>query len=112
MAAVRLAIGIGSWVAPGLTGRLFGLDPADNPQALYVTRLFGVRDAALAIGALTTAGEAQRRWVQLGLVSDAADVGAAVLAQRDGSVSTPVALMLGGVAAAAVAGGVALLSSE
>lgn len=40
----RTAIGGGSWLAPRLTGRLFGLDPDANPQAPYLARLFGARD--------------------------------------------------------------------
>ena len=112
LAVLRLAVGVGAWVAPRLSGRLFGLDPDANPQAPYLARLFGIRDVALAVGALTAPADARRRWLQLGLLSDVADVGAAALAKRDGSVSTPVALVLGGVAVAAAATGAALLAAE
>ena len=50
LVGMRGAIGTGAWLAPKLSGRLFGLDPAANPQAPYLGRLFAVRDAALAFG--------------------------------------------------------------
>jgi len=53
---MRGAIGTGAWLAPKLSGRLFGLDPAANPQAPYLGRLFAVRDAALAFGLSTSSG--------------------------------------------------------
>jgi hypothetical protein len=110
LAGLRLAVGVGAWLAPNLTGRMFGLDPASNPQSVYMARLFGIRDVALGVGALSAAPEARRLWLQLGLLSDVADVGAAGLARRDGSVSGPVAAVLGGVAVAAAASGIAVLS--
>jgi hypothetical protein len=112
LAGLRLAIGVGAWVAPNLTGRLFGLDPQSNPQSVYMARLFGIRDVALGIGALSASPEARRLWLQLGLLSDVADAGAAALARRDGSVSAPVALVLGGVAVAAAASGLAVLAQQ
>ena len=67
LSGLRAAVGVGAWVTPNVSGRLFGLDPVNNPQASYVGRLFGARDLALAAGTLTTEGEARRRWIQLGL---------------------------------------------
>src|SRR3954447_19728828 len=123
LAGLRLAVGVGAWLPPNLTGRMFGLDPASNPQSVYMARLFGIRDVALGVGALSAAPEARRLWLQLGLLSHVADVrgaepgrlgaaaaaGAGALARRDGSVSGPVAAMLGGVAVAAAASGLAVL---
>lgn len=103
LAGLRVLIGLGALVAPGLAGRLFGLDVKGNPQSPYLARLFGARDIALGVGALASSGEERRRWVQIGIAVDAADAVSAVLAGRDGSVSTGTAVKLAAPAVAAVA---------
>ena len=95
LAVLRLAVGISAWLFPRLAGRLFGLDTVRNPQSPYLLRLFGVRDVALGIGALQSSGEAQRTWLQLGVLSDTADAAAAVLGQRAGYLSTTTATLVG-----------------
>src|SRR3954447_69136 len=77
LAGLRLAVGVGAWLPPNLTGRMFGLDPASNPQSVYMARLFGIRDVALGAGALSAAPEARRLWLQLRLLSGVADGGGA-----------------------------------
>ncbi|EHN12727.1 hypothetical protein PAI11_04210 [Patulibacter medicamentivorans] len=110
---IRLAVGVGAWAAPNLTGKLFGLDPEANPQAAYPTRLFGVRDAVLGVGTLATRDPAARRlWLQLGIVTDAVDVASAALGGREGSLPKQAAALAGGVAVAAVGLGVAALLAE
>lgn len=109
LAAVRLAIGAGAWIAPKLSGRLFGLDVAANPQAPYLARLFGVRDAALAWGALSSEGEARRRWLLAGLGCDMADAAAGMAGARAGYLpKATTALVTGTAIAAAALGAVAL----
>lgn len=81
----RTGIGVGAWVAPVPTGRLFGLDPDLQPQATYTGRLFGARDAILGAGALMSGGS--RSWVAAGMLADMADVGAAVLGGREHAIS-------------------------
>jgi hypothetical protein len=93
LAAVRTPIGVGAWAAPRLAGRLFGLDIPGNPQAPYLARLFGVRDVALAVGALQSTGEARKLWLRIGLACDVADGVAGLLAGRRGYLS-PVATVL------------------
>jgi Domain of unknown function (DUF4267) len=112
LAGVRMAIGTSAWATPRLAGKAFGLDADANPQSPYLARLFGVRDIALGIGALTTTGESQRRWLALGLLCDAADAAAGVLAGRGGYLPklptvlvTGTALVAAGLGAAALAGG-------
>jgi hypothetical protein len=112
LAGVRMAIGTSAWATPRLAGKAFGLDSDSNPQSPYLARLFGVRDIALGIGALTTTGESQRRWLALGLLCDAADAAAGVLAGRGGYLPklptvlvTGTALVAAGLGAAALAGG-------
>ena len=111
LAVLRLMVGVVSYFAPNLGGKLFGLDTAGNPQAPYLARLFGIRDIALAIGTLQSAGEARRQWLQLGVLCDAADVGAAALGKRGGYLSAPTAILVGGVAAAATALGATALQA-
>jgi hypothetical protein len=112
LSAIRIAIGFGAYATPNVAGKLFGLDPAANPQASYLGRLFGVRDIALATGALSSDESSRKLWVRLGLLCDAADVGAAVLAARNGSVTKLTGLLAGGTALAAVGLGVAALSAD
>ena len=100
---LRILIGVVSYLAPRLGGRLFGLDVDRNPQAPYLARLFGVRDIVLAVGALQSSGATQKQWLQLGMACDVADVGAAFLGRRDGSLPLGTALVVGGTAVAAAA---------
>jgi hypothetical protein len=112
LAGVRMAIGTSAWATPRLAGKAFGLDSDSNPQSPYLARLFGVRDIALGIGALTTTGESRRHWLALGLFCDAADAAAGVLAGRAGYLPkiptvlvTGTALVAAGLGAVALAGG-------
>ena len=100
---LRIAIGVISYLAPNLGGKLFGLDPSRNPQAPYLARLFGARDLAFGVGALQTSGSTQRQLLQLGLACDLADVGAAVMGRRAGYLPAVTAVLVGGTAAAAAA---------
>ena len=61
LVGLRTAVGAGAWLAPRLSARMFGLDPAGNPQAPYLGRLFGVRDVALALGTSSSSGSDRAR---------------------------------------------------
>jgi hypothetical protein len=112
LVAVRAAIGTGAYVAPRLSGRLFGLDPAANPQAAYLGRLFGVRDVALAFG-LSAASDAQRsHWLRIGIACDLADAAAGVLAGRRGELPKRAAVLVTATALVAAGLGVAALRGE
>jgi hypothetical protein len=110
LAALRVAIGASAWLTPRLAGRAFGLDARANPQSPYLARLFGIRDVALGVGALTSTGDSRRHWLTLGIACDAADAAAGVFAGRGGYLPkvptvlvTGVALLAAGMGAAAVA---------
>lgn len=108
LAGGRAAIGAGAYIAPKFTGRLFGLSPKSNPQLPYVTRLFGVRDVAIAVGLLASAPERRSRWLLTGIACDLGDAVAGVLAGRDGELPKPAAALvtataLGGVGAGLLA---------
>jgi hypothetical protein len=87
LVGIRAAVGVAAWVAPRLSGKAFGLNADDNPQAPYLGRLFGARDVALANGAQTTTGEDQDRWLTAALGCDLADAAAGIAAWRAGYLS-------------------------
>src|SRR3954470_19192317 len=111
ISGLRAQIGASAWLAPNLTGKLFGLDPASNPQASFLARLFGVRDLALAAGTLGSEGTARTQWLRLGVACDLAAAGAAYLTGRNGSIPKHAAILAGGTAIAAAGMGFAALSS-
>jgi hypothetical protein len=109
LVGTRAAVGVSSWVAPGLAGRAFGLDVANNPQAPYLARLFGVRDVVLGVGVKQTSGEARRFWLKLGVACDVADAAAGMISARDGSLPKLSAALVTATAVAAAGLGVAAL---
>jgi hypothetical protein len=109
LVALRLGIGVAAWTTPRLAAKLFGLDVAGNPQAPYLGRLFGVRDAALAVGTLTSDGDAQLQWLRAGLACDAADAVAGVAGGRGGYLPPVTTVLVTGTAVAAAALGAAVL---
>ncbi len=112
LAGLRLAVGATAWAAPRVSGRLFGLDAAGNPQAPYLARLFGVRDAALGWGLLNSEGDAQRQWLAVGLACDVADALAGIAGGRAGYLSKVSAVLVTGAAIAAGALGASALSES
>ena len=59
LVGLRIGIGVASWATPRVAGKLFGLDAKANPQSPYLARLFGARDIALGVGALSSEGDAR-----------------------------------------------------
>jgi hypothetical protein len=112
LAGLRMAVGVSSWATPRVAGRLFGLDAAANPQAPYLARLFGVRDVALAWGAMNSEGDAQRRWLLAGLACDAADALAGIAGGREGYLPKVTTVLVTGTAIAAAALGASALREE
>src|SRR5919197_4219974 len=80
VAISRIAVGVGTWMMPNLSGRLFGLDAEGNPQLPYVGRLFGVRDAVLGAGVIRSSRKHKDAWFAAGVACDIADVAAGALA--------------------------------
>jgi hypothetical protein len=81
---LRIAIGGGAFLAPYLTAKIFGLDATDNNEAVFLARLFGIRDVALGIGQMSSSGEGGQLWWQLGVICDLGDAWAALLGLRAG----------------------------
>jgi hypothetical protein len=111
LVGLRLAIGLGSWLTPRVSGRLFGLDAKANPQLPYLGRLFGARDVALAAGLVLTDGEAHSQWLQIGVACDVADVAAGLAAGTRGYLGPFSAALVTATAAGAAALGVAALQA-
>jgi hypothetical protein len=109
---LRASIGASTWLAPNLAGRLFGLDPVGNPQLPYVGRLFGIRDVALAAGLAQSSGADRKLWLQLGILCDAADAAAGLLAGRSGQLSKLSTALVTAPALLGLAVGVAALKAE
>jgi hypothetical protein len=112
--AIRLGLGTGSWLAPRFTLVMFGLDPRRNPEAVYATRLFGVRNATLGVGLLSSEGGDRRLWWRIGIVCDIADIAAALVCARRGRIpgDTRSVVILCGAGIAAVALGAAALAED
>ena len=105
----RIAIGAGAWLAPSLSGRMFGLDPENNPQAPYLGRLFGARDVVLGTGVLRAPRKQKDTWLTAGLACDVADTAAGVMAGARGTLPLPAAALVTATAGAFAAAGLVLL---
>jgi Domain of unknown function (DUF4267) len=101
----RVAVGAAAVANPEFAARVFQLDPVSNPQLPYVTRLFGIREAALGVATLMSRGRAQKGMIGLGILVDAADGATGYLAMQDGTVSRKTAMALIGPAVGAVGSG-------
>jgi hypothetical protein len=112
LVGLRGAVGAGAWLAPRLSGRAFGLDPAANPQAPYLGRLFGVRDVALAVGLSSSSGSERAQWLRLGMACDLADAVAGLLAGRRGELPKLATVLVTATALSAAALGAAALQDQ
>jgi hypothetical protein len=112
LVGLRAALGVSVWLAPRLSGKLFGLDPDANPQAPYLGRLFAARDVALAYGLATATGSQRSLWLRIGLACDIADAAAGVLARRRGELPRVATVLVTGTALGAAGIGVAALLGD
>jgi hypothetical protein len=99
-------------LAPRLSGRLFGLHPAANPEAPYLGRLFAARDLALAYGLGTSTGSQRSLWLRVGLACDVADAAAGLLCGRRGELTKFSTVLVTSTALAAAGLGVAALLGD
>jgi hypothetical protein len=92
--ASRMAFGVAIWTLPGPVGKAFGVDMTRDPLAIYLSRLMGARDVALAWELLVTEGDARRKWLLACMACDAADTVAAIAAGRNGLSKRTTAMLL------------------
>ncbi|RUP06941.1 MAG: hypothetical protein EKK34_02405 [Mycobacterium sp.] len=89
MSAIRMFAGGISWAAPAVSSRLFGLGKLPEGASVgLVTRLFGVRDLVLGAALHYPEPAVHKAALQAGLVCDAADVAASLIALRAGAPKT------------------------
>lgn len=96
LGVTRLSIGIGAWLAPDLTVRVFGMDPDRSDR--FVGRLFGAREMALAVTLLGAPAGAVAPVAAVGAAVDAVDAVAGFDEARRGNLSAR-AIILGPVGA-------------
>lgn len=101
---VRVVVGTSAWFAPKTLMTVIGMDPFANPQAAYMSRLFGVRDLTLGLGLLASRGDARRVWWRLGILCDLVDAAAGVVSGRHGELPTRPRLLSGLVVGAGLVG--------
>ncbi|MBV9309317.1 MAG: hypothetical protein JOZ73_00705 [Solirubrobacterales bacterium] len=82
---LRGGIGAGALLAPGLAVRMLGLNPGE--QMAFLARIIGIRDLAIALGTAAAGEENQRLWLSLGVLCDATDGTAGLIAHRHGAIS-------------------------
>lgn len=111
-AALRIAVGAGAWLTPRLSARLLGIEPESSPQAAYLMRLFGVRDAALGVGLIASAKDQRPSWLRTAIGCDLADAAASLLATRRGELSGLAGSATAGAGLAGAALGAVILQRE
>jgi hypothetical protein len=85
LGGMRAMIGVGGWIAPDLTARAFGFDPARGDR--FVTRLFAARELALATALLAATPGQLPIAAAIGVAVDSADAVAGLDETRRGNVS-------------------------
>jgi hypothetical protein len=80
----RIAVGAAFVLLPGLAGRMWIGSPAAERPVKVLARAFGVRDLALGLGVAIALdrGAPVRGWIEAGVLSDAIDTCASLLAGR------------------------------
>ncbi len=102
LAGIRMGVGLGALLAPRVTGRLFGIDAADNPAAPYLARLFGARELYMAAPFLMPSpGLDEAELASRAVPVDAADTVAALAAGLRGTLPWRAALPAAATAAVA-----------
>ena len=86
LSTMRLAIGMSALLAPNMAGRIFGLDPEGNPQASFLGRLFGVRNAAIGLTLRDGTPAERERWLRYGVAIDVIDIVALLAAGARGTI--------------------------
>lgn len=92
----RLGVGVSSWIFPRQIWKAFALMTLP-PSSTIIMRLFGVRDAVLAVLLLTANNDSeQQRMLAAGAISDIFDILACAVGFISGEVDQSSALMLAG----------------
>ena len=78
----RIAVGAAFVLLPGLAGRMWIGSDAGRRPVKVLARAFGARDLAIGLGVVIALdrGTPVRGWIEAGVLSDAADTAASLLA--------------------------------
>ncbi len=110
MALTRIGAGALSWAQPEQAARSFGIKGETNA---YLSRLFGIRDIALGLGLMSRNPAVRKATLRLGMLCDSFDCAAGALETKQGKLtSAGSAVLVGGAAAFAVLGAIALAHED
>ena len=86
----RIAVGAAFVLFPGLAGRMWIASDASRRPVKVLARAFGGRDLAIGLGVVIALdrGAPVRGWIEAGILSDAIDTAASLLA--GGSIPAPI----------------------
>lgn len=76
LTAMRVALGVGSVLAPRVVGRVMGLDPKASPVFPLPAKLYGACNLAIAAALVNGDEREQQRWLRYGVAIDMFDVAA------------------------------------
>jgi hypothetical protein len=99
LALIRLFNGIAALLAPQFLSNRLGIDHENNPAALYVWRMFGIRTVLIGADLLLQKGQRRREAMRVAVVIHASDTLAAYLAGRSGKLPNDAARMIVGISA-------------
>jgi hypothetical protein len=113
LVGIRGVLGAFALLLPRVTGRIFGIDPEANPAAPYLARLFGIRELFMVAPFLDDELESTQQYaLEAGVVVDATDAAAGVLAGATGALPKRAAVMATGTALFATALGILALGDD
>jgi 2-keto-3-deoxy-6-phosphogluconate aldolase len=112
LVGARTVLGLSTVLAPRLAGKAFLLDPDANPQLVYIGRMWGIRNLALAAGLAGASGPNRRRWWAINVGVDVVDALAGITSWRRGELGTAPAVLVTATALMATALGAASLAEE
>jgi hypothetical protein len=84
LACIRLFNGLAALLAPHMLAQRLGIDAENNPAAVYMMRMFGIRTVLIGADLLLEKGERRKEALRLGIVVHASDTLAAYLAAKTG----------------------------
>ncbi len=93
LGGIRLFNGAATLLVPETFGKRLGVDPEDNPAAVYVMRLFGIRTIYAGAELMLARGEHLRHAVRVAPLIHLSDTISAVKAGSDGQLSKKSARM-------------------
>lgn len=95
LGSIRILVGVGTWLFPTYSARIFGLRQPDDVQIL-AWRLFASREFALAIFELGNfSAETTTLILQAGIVIDSLDAISTLIAYNRGVISKYAGVMIG-----------------